>query len=100
MTTNAIPTAMTSAQVAKPSRPPQTFRAIYLRVVAVLTVLFLALFTLPAWLLVGDLPTGFGVGAMAAFWGAPGFGVMIAGLVWQDPDEVHRPKPATEKRSP
>ncbi len=79
-----------------PTRPPQTFRALFVKISLTLALFFLALFTLPAWLLVDDFATGFGAGAMAAVWGGPGFGVMITGLVWQDPEDTKRPpiKPA------
>ncbi len=56
------------------------------------TTVFVFLFTFGTWLfmfaLLDDSPTGIGVGVFCAFWGAPGFGLMVAGAQWWKRTEV------------
>ncbi len=53
-------------------------RSIYISSVSAVTALFFFGVGLPCWYAF-DLAWGVGLGAMCAFWGGPGFGVMAAG---------------------
>lgn len=52
--------------------------SIYVSSITAVTVLFLVGVGVPCGLAFG-WPAGLGLGAMCAFWGGPGFGVMVAG---------------------
>ena len=51
---------------------------IYVSSISAVTALFLIGVGVPCGLAFG-WPTGIGLGTMCAFWGGPGFGVMVAG---------------------
>lgn len=51
---------------------------IYVSSIAAVTALFMIGVAVPCGIAFG-WPAGIGLGAMCAFWGGPGFGVMVAG---------------------
>lgn len=65
-------------------KAPASFAKIYGITMLVLGLIFTLGIWIPTWLLVGDFATGLGVGLMSALWGAPGFGIMIAGAIWAE----------------
>ncbi len=56
----------------------ETDTRIYVSSISAVTALFLIGVGVPCGLAFG-WPAGIGLGAMCAFWGGPGFGVMVAG---------------------
>ena len=55
----------------------------------IVAIVFTVGIWLPTWLIFDDSAAGLGVGPMSALWGAPGFGVMIAGAIWTEQDAGH-----------
>lgn len=64
------------------SAPTVEFGPLLVRTVLVTTVSAVLGIGLPMWWLTGQVWDGVGLGVFTAFWGGPGFGLMIAGAIW------------------
>jgi len=67
-------------------RPRRSFGFIYAWSIVVLTILFVGANVLLMGVFYDDLAAGLGVGVMSAFWGAPGFGIIVAGAIYSRHD--------------
>ena len=84
----------------------KSFAMAYTQMMVVVTIVCALGVWLPIWLLAGDFATGLGSAAMCAVWGAPGFGLMTAGIFFNDrldDERAHRsatdPQPAPAART-
>ena len=94
--TNAQPAQVAASASVTDSAPTSVaegpnYLAIYTSSILAVSLLFLLGVAVPAAMVYGNA-TGWGLGAFCAFWGGPGFGVMVGSArvsVWNEKHEAH-----------